>query len=161
MRAMRRLARASIWHPGAVSAAEGEVARDIKRWALPIFDVLLIMGSVLALAGGMPSVVVIYNPAVSGLAALAVLAFSVGCLVGVAFPRWWALEIVAKCGLAFVLLTYSALLFSLAFAGGGSRGFVAGVCAACAVLPVCRIVWLGREYRRRALAARLVGEANA
>lgn len=161
MRALRRLARASIWHPDAVPESEGDVARDLKRWVLPAVDALLILGSVLALAGGMPSVVVVYNPVVSDLAAVAVLTFSIGCLVGVAFPRWWVLEILAKCGLSFVLLTYSALMFSLAFAGEGARGFSAGVCAACAVLPVCRIVWLGREYRKRALAAKLVGEADA
>lgn len=156
MGVLRRLARATIWHPGAIPASEGELARDVKRWVLPVIDALLILGSALGLAGGMPSIAIVYNPSVSGATAVFVLLFAVGCLLGIAFPKLWVLEFIAKCGLAFVLLTYAALLFGLAFTGNEARGFVAGVTAAAAVVPVWRIVWLGRDHRRRVLSTRLV-----
>ena len=157
MNVLLAIARASIWAPGAIPAHEGELARDVKRWVLPPFDALLILGSALGLSGGMPSLMIVYNEAVSSASAVAVLAFSIGCLLGISFPRWWLLEMLSKCGLVFILATYALMLFGLAFAGSEARGFVAGVTAACAVLPTWRILWLGREHRRRVLAARLVG----
>lgn len=156
---LRRIGRATIWHPDAIPASEGELARDVKRWVLPMIDAFLIIGSALGLSGGMPSIAIVYNPAVSSTAAVFVLLFAVGCLIGISFPRLWIVEMMSKCGLAFVLLTYAGLLFGLAITESESRGFVAGVTAACAVVPVWRIIWLGREHRRRILAARLVGES--
>lgn len=146
---MRALWEASIWHPDAIPPSEGELARDVKRWVLPTLDALLILGSVLGLHGGMPTFAIVYNAAVSQAASVAVLLFAVGCLVGIAFPRLWVLELASKCGLTFVLLTYAVLLLALATGEYPARGFVAGVTAAVTVLPVWRIVWLGREYRRR------------
>lgn len=147
---MRRLFRASIWHPRAIPITEGELARDVKRWVLPPIDTILIIGSILAIHNGMPTFAIVYNALVSHASAIAVLVFSVGCLVGVSFPRLWVLELLSKCGLAFVLITYAVLLFARVLVGDSTGGFVAAVSAALAVVPVWRIVWLGREYRRRA-----------
>lgn len=152
------LGRASIWHPDAIPASEGELARDVKRWVLPPLDAALIIGSILGLNGGMPSLAIVYNDAVSSAAAVAVLVFAVGCLIGVSFPRLWVLEMASKCGLVFVLVTYATLLLGLAAGGHESRGFVAGVTAAVSIVPLWRIVWLGREYRRRKARDRLTGE---
>lgn len=146
---MRRLFRASIWHPSAIPITEGELARDVKRWVLPTIDTLLILGSILAIHNGMPTFAVVYNAIVSHVSAIAVLVFSVGCLIGVSFPRLWALELIAKCGLAFVLITYSLLLIARVLVGDSTGGFVASGFAALAVVPIWRIVWLGREFRRR------------
>ncbi|MDN3309546.1 hypothetical protein QWJ90_01240 [Microbacterium oryzae] len=155
MRALKRLGRATIWHKDAIPASEGELARDVKRWVLPPIDALLILGSAVGLTGGLPSVAIVYNEAVSYAAAVAVLVFAAACLVGVSFPKLWVLEFASKCGLVAVLITYAALLFGLALEGSQSRGFVSGVTAACAVVPMWRIVWLLRERRRRVRARRL------
>lgn len=149
---LRQIAAASIWHPDAIPASEGEVARDMKRWALPTIDAILIAGSFAGLLGGLPSVAIIYNPAISHAAALAVLGFSIAAAFGVSFPRLWVVEMGGKCGLAFVLLLYALLLVVLATNETAQRGWVAGVTAACAVVPIWRIVWLGREHRRRRAA---------
>lgn len=154
-RSLSRLGRASIWHPDAIPASEGELARDVKRWVLPPLDALLILGSWRGVSGGMPSLAIVYNETISTAAAVGVLAFSIGCLIGVSFPRFWVLEMIAKCGLVFVLITYALLLFGLAITGDDGRGFIAGVAAGCAVLPFWRIVWLGREHRRRVRARRV------
>ncbi|WP_405373442.1 MULTISPECIES: hypothetical protein [unclassified Microbacterium] len=146
---LRRLFGASIWAPGAISITEGEIARDVKRWVLPPIDLILIVGSLMAVFNGLPTFAVVYNAAVSHAASLAVLVFSVGCLVGVSFPRLWALELISKCGLAFVLITYGLLIVGRVLVGDSSGGFVGGISSALAVVPVWRIVWLGREYRRR------------
>lgn len=146
---MRGLFRATIWAPGAIPITEGELARDVKRWVLPTIDGILIVGSLLAVFNGLPSFAIFYNAVVSHVSALSVLSFSIGCLVGVSFPRLWWLELIAKCGLAFVLITYAVLLFGRVLVGDSTGGFVSAVSAALAVVPVWRIVWLGREFRRR------------
>ncbi len=138
-----------IWHPDAIPALEGEVARDVKRWVLPLIDAALILGSILGLNGGMPTFAIVYNETVSQIASVAVLIAAAGCLIGVAFPRLWLIEFISKCTLSFILLLYAALLLALATSEYPARGFIAGVCAAVTVLPVWRIIWLGREYRRR------------
>jgi hypothetical protein len=151
-RAGTAIGRRSIWHRDAIPITEGELARDVKRWVLPVVDVLFILASISGLVRGMPSFEVVYSETVSNVAAVLILAASIACLVGVSFPRLWRLELVGKMALAFVLLTYAALLVFLSV-GGSARGFVAGVCAASVVLPLWRIVWLGREYRRRKVNA--------
>ena len=143
------IARQTIWHPDAIPASEGDVARDVKRWVLPTIDVLLILGSILGLNGGLPAFAVVYDHTVATIASGSVLVFASACLVGVAFPRLWVLELSAKCGLAVVLLTYAFLLIGLAAVDVGTRGFVAGVSSALCVILIWRIVWLGREQRRR------------
>ena len=146
---IRRLWAATIWHPAAIPASEGEIARDVKRWVLPLIDAALILGSILGLNGGMPTFAIVYNETVSQVASVAVLAAGVGCLIGVAFPRLWLLEFISKCALSFILLLYAALLLALATSEYPARGFIAGVCAGITVPLVERIIWLGREYRRR------------
>jgi len=146
---MRWLYERSIWHPDAIPEDEGEVARDLKRWVLPVVDFFLIVGSYLGLNGGLPTFAIVYNHTVAAVLSGAVLLFAIGCLFGISFPRLWALELSAKCGLAFVLLTYALFLLVLAAGEYPARGFVAGVTAALSVVIVGRIVWLCREERRR------------
>lgn len=146
---MRALFRATIWHPDAIPKSEGDYAADLKRWVIPIIDVLLIIGSALAVSGGLPTFAIVYNESVSHIAAVAILVFSCTCLLGISFPKLWALELVSKCGLVFLLLTYSVLLMGLAVGEYPTRGFVAGVATALCVLLGARVVWLAREFRRR------------
>lgn len=148
------IARQTIWHPDAIPASEGDVARDVKRWVLPTIDMLLIVGSILGLNGGLPAFAVIYDHAVATVASGAVLVFASACFIGITLPRLWLLELIAKCGLSIVLITYAILLLGLAATDVGTRGFVAGVSSSLCVILVWRIVWIGREQRkRRALAA--------
>lgn len=149
----RRLWRATIWHPDAIPESEGEIARDVKRWVLPVLDLWIIVGSTLGIRGGMPTFAIVYNEAVSQAASIVLLVSAIMSLVGVAFPRLWIVEFASKCVLCFVLLVYAALILALAVSEYPARGLIAGVCAGVSVLPVARIIWLGREHRRRAARA--------
>ena len=149
MRALRALWRASIWHPEAVPPYEGEIASDVKRGLLPVFDVVLIATAVLALRGGMPTFAIVYGDAVSDAASWALLVVAATCLVGVAFPRLWLVETIAKTALLLLLSGYGAVLILSAALADPARGFVGGVTLAASLIPVWRLVWLGRDYRRR------------
>ena len=145
---------ASIWHPDAIPASEGELARDVKRWVLPAIDALLMFGSFLSLFGGVPAFTRVYNASVAQWAALVVLIAATLCLIGVSFPKLWLLELLAKCLLSGFLVHYALLLSTLSITGSPAWGIVGGMAAALAVVPMWRIVWLGREYRRRRAASR-------
>lgn len=151
---MRALWRASIWAPDAIPASEGELARDVKRWVLPTIDTVLIIGSILALFGGVPTFEIVYNSQVAQLAAVIMLAASTLCLIGVSFPRLWLLEMCAKCLLSLFLVLYAILLVVLSLGESPARGVVGGISAGLAIVLLWRIVWLGREHRRRVALAR-------
>lgn len=148
-RALHRLWSATIWAPDAIPASEGELARDVKRWVLPTFDLVLIGAAVLALYGGLPSLALVTARPIATVAAWALLVVVATCLVGVAFPKLWLVEFVGKCALIFMLLTYGLIALILAVIYDPNRSFMAGLSIATSVLPICRVVWLGRERRRR------------
>ncbi|MFD5599911.1 hypothetical protein ACFWHR_07615 [Leucobacter sp. NPDC058333] len=143
-----RLWRASIWHPDAIPEGEGKVAADVKRTLLPFYDLVLIGAALLAIRGGMPTFVIVYNDAVSGSAAWSLLGAASLCLIGVAFPRLWRLEAAAKITLTTILLVYGVMLLGSSVTEP-ARGFVGGLTIAVCLLPVSRILWLGDEYRKR------------
>lgn len=156
MRWLAAVGRASIWHRHAIPASEGEASREVKQYVLPAIDVLLIVGCLLGLDGGLPTFTIVYGPVIAGIATHLVLMFAVGCLIGVAFPRMWVLELVCKCGLAVMLMTYALLLFNLSTGPSPARGFVSGVCAAVCVVLAWRIIWLSRDFRRRRATRRAI-----
>jgi hypothetical protein len=146
---LRRIGRATIWHPAAIPPHEGEVAREVKRYLLPGIDLALIIGAVRGIHGGMPTFALVFNDTASYIGAIAVLVFSVGCLIGVSFPRLWLLELASKCGLGLVLASYGVLLMAAAAGEYPARGIVGGACSGVAAVIVWRVFWLAREWRRR------------
>lgn len=149
MRLLHALWRACIWHPDAIPESEGEVARDVKRSLLPLIDLALIIGAIRGIHGGMPTFALVFNDTASYIAAVAVLVFAVGCLVGVSLPRLWLLEFISKCGLGIVLASYGLLLLVAAAGEYPARGIVGGACLGVAVVITWRVFWLAREWRRR------------
>lgn len=145
---LARVWASTIWAPDAIPPQEGEYAATIKRGLLPLFDVIMIVSALLAIRGGLPTFVIVYDETVSQLASWALLTCACLCLVGVAFPRLWLLEALAKTGLLSLLIVYAVVLIGWS-AVDPPRGFVGGVVLAACLPPVFRIVWLGREYRRR------------
>lgn len=146
---LRRLWRASIWHPDAIPPEEGQASRELKRFVLPIFDVLVIVMGFNAVRYGMPSFDLIYSEAVATVAAWVLLAAGVCALVGIAFPRLWVAETIGKIAMVAVLGGYAGALWALLMAGEWGRAFVAAGLTAIIVLPMWNLARLGRERQRR------------
>lgn len=144
---LNRLWRASIWHPGAVPVYEGETAAELKRGALPLLDLCLIIAGAMAVRNGMPTFNLVYNDVISTVAAwlLLISAFSAG--VGVMFPRLWRLEAVGKIVMFSILLAYSVGLWGLLSSGIQGRGFVAGTTSALTIIVGWNLWRIGRERR--------------
>lgn len=152
---MRALWRASIWHPEALPATEGAASRELKRYVLPIFDVLVIVMGANAVQFGMPSFNLVYSPVVAVLAAWVLLAAGVLALVGISFPRLWVAEAFGKLAMVAVLGGYAGALWVLLAQGQWARAFVAAGLTGLIVLPMWNLARLGRERQGRLTIKRL------
>lgn len=144
-----RLKRASIWHPDAIPASEGQASRELKRVVLPAFDVFIAILGVVAITKGMPSFDIVYNDFVSAVAAWGILIAALAAFTGLAFPRLWMLEAAGKLLMVLILSSYATALGILAFQGSDDRAVVALGFTALLVLPAWTLARLGRERRAR------------
>lgn len=149
---LRRLFAASIWAPEAITVDEWKY-RNLKRVLLPAIDLFFIFGGFSAVRFGIPAISEFFpDPVVDAFSfTLSLVAFA--CLVGVSFPRLWAVEIVAKILLLVQLVTYVTSLFLLTAVGEGNRGFVLFVSAVAAAVILWRITLLAAEWQERRLNA--------
>lgn len=145
----RRIWGETIWAPGAIPAHEGELAQDLKRVVLPIFDAVIVIIGLVAIDSGMPSFDILYNIHLSDLTSHALLIAGIAAGAGVSFPRLWLAEAIGKIVIVTILGGYAAALWVLAAQGIGSRGFVAAALTGIVILPLWNLVRLGRERRRR------------
>lgn len=146
---MHALWRASIWHSDAIPESEGRASRELKRYVLPGFDLLMLLMGIAGVARGMPSFTQVYDSAVSYAAGWALLAAGASAFLGIAFPRFWMAEAAGKLLMLIVIGGYAAALWVLNFQGIGERWIVAVAFTALLVLPVWTLSRLGRERRER------------
>ena len=149
---MRRLAAASVWAQHGVPV-EDRRYRGLYRWVLPLTDVFFVWFGVAGWHNGIASVQDATSPTWQTWwsAALAVAAFL--ALVGVAFPRLWALELIGKVPLVGLVSVYVVILIARGF----EDSYVAatgGLVCILILLPVWRIADLrttawGLKRRRR------------
>lgn len=152
---MRALWRATIWHPEALPATEGAASRELKRYVLPAFDVLVIVMGANAVQFGMPSFNLVYSPDVAVIAAWVLLCAGIAALVGVIFPRLWIAEALGKLATVVVFGGYAGALWVLLAQGQWARAFVAAGLTALIVLPMWNLARLGRERQGRLTVRRL------
>jgi len=149
------LAALSIWHPESIPPEEFKY-RNLKRIWLPVYDFLAIWAGVEAALVGSPLLNRIFpGDFVDGAGATFTVVASL-CLVSVAFPRLWRLELVGKVVLVGMIAAYAAciLLYS---PNPDPNHFVVLVLAFSLPLPLFRLNLLGEEIKER----RAVRQADA
>lgn len=144
---MRGLFRASIWHPEAIPPGEWKY-RNLKRVWLPIYDAIAVVAGIVAALQGSPLLNRLFpDVLVDGLGyGLAVIAFV--CLVGVAFPRLWAVEIIGKIILVSLVAAYATMILIFP-ATPTPNHFVVLMLAFSLPLPLFRLNLLGEEVKER------------
>lgn len=105
---LKRIAKASVWAKGALPEVERRYW-GLYKWCFPIVDLLFVFFGVVGWANGVASVQEAASASwqTSWSAAIAVTALA--AFVGVAFPKLWALELVAKLLLISLVSMYVAL----------------------------------------------------
>lgn len=157
MHLLKRIARASVWAKDGIKPEHWRF-RGIFRVVLPLTNVLFLwfgcvgmtrsVGSVAEAAGGTWQTFWSAGIALSALA----------CLVGVVFPKLWALEALAKA----VLIGHVSVYLALYLQRGSDEPTVtatAGLMVILILLPVWRLGDLGLEWSERK-AARKKGQAH-
>lgn len=148
MNFLRRIGRNSIWAKGAIPVEEWKY-RNFKRVVLPVYDFLVVLAGITAIVWGMPSFQEIFPGEVVDALGWLLVFVAVICLLGVSFPRLWAIEILGKALLLGIIVAYIIALFGLAVQGVGTREFVMAVVSMTLPIPVYRIGMLGTEIRDR------------
>ena len=156
---MRNIFSMSIWAPNAIPSDEWKY-RNLKRVMFPVIDVIFILSGLSAAYYGVPAISEFYHRGVVDSFALAMSLSGFAALLGVAFPKLWALEIGAKSVLLGLMVVYFTSLFILTRIGEGNRGFVLGI-AAVAIAPVIwRLSLLGNEWQQRRVAKKIELESK-
>lgn len=157
--ALRRLGRATIWAPGAIPPEERKYAGPLKRVALPVLDLLLIVGGFYAVRFGIPALDELMPEHISDFLGYLFVACAIVCLLGAVFPRLWTLEVAGKILVVAILGMYFVALRTVD-GGTPTRLFVSAVVLWSMVLPVLRLWWLGAEYGARHMGERRARKGN-
>lgn len=145
---MKRLWHASIWAPGGIPVEEWKY-RNLKRVVLPIFDLLVILAGFYGAKYGVPAVEEFYPASMIDTVSHTFATVGLLCLVAVAFPRLWLMEVVAKSLVIGLLAAYVLSLALLTADGDSTRGFVSVIAVMGLLLPSWRLGILGTERRDR------------
>lgn len=152
MHLVKRIARASIWAPGAIPLDEAKYG-NLKRVLLPWIDVCLALSGYSAIRYGAPSLEVFYSHGVMDAFGVLFLGASVMAFLGVAFPALFGLEIGGKLVLLSMSVAYCAALIIVGSeAAENTRGFITGYVGALSGVILWRLTFLGNERQTRRLA---------
>jgi len=144
-----RIWRRSIWHPDSITPDEWKF-RWLKRIWLPAYDLFAIAAGIWAAAFGSP---ILYHllgdtGAVDALG-IVFAGIATACLLGVAFPDLYKLEIASKILLVSALGAYAAAIVIFNAQGDSTSWFVAFVVLMTLPLPLFRLNLLGEEIKER------------
>lgn len=145
---MRRLWRASIWHPDAMPPDEWKY-RSLKRLWLPVYDLLAIGAGIWAALFGSPVLHELFDGPVIDAMGILLTAVATVCLLGVIFPPLWRWEICGKVLLVALLGAYAAAVVLFRTNPDPGSGFVAFVIVLSLPLPIFRLTLLGEEIKER------------
>lgn len=140
--------RASIWHPDAIPPDEWKF-RSLKRVWLPVYDVIAVLAGVWATVYGSPILHRLFEEDVIDLMGMTLTASAVVCLLGVAFPRLWKVEIAGKIILVALLGGYAIAVMLFRTNPDPSAGFIVFVLLLALPLPLFRLNLLGEEIKDR------------
>jgi hypothetical protein len=143
------LYRQTVWHPAAIPESQGESDRELKRYVLPVFDIIITAMGLAGVIRGMPSFDIIFVDFIAHLSGWLLLIGGVLALGGISFPKLWLAEGIGKLLMLLVIGGYAAALWVLTFQGEGQRWIVSLAVTGLLVLPLWNLARLGRERRAR------------
>lgn len=141
----------TIWSPEAVPLEEWKY-RNLKRLALPITDILFILGGILGANFGIPAIDGIFPDWVADLGGYAFSLVGLCCLIGVALPKMWLFEIISKSGILGMIFGYILALVFAAVTERATVAYIIPMAAMTMILPIWRLSLLSAEARERKAA---------
>lgn len=117
-----RFKRSTVWHP--INTDPTDDDRWTVRVWLPLYDVLALMGGLIAYYIGSPLLNRLFPDLVVDSAAIVFLAAGLVTLVGVCIPRLWRLEALGKIGMSFLLTSYAFLVLAFPSKDAQNNSFI-------------------------------------
>ena len=149
---MRRLFAASIWAPGAIPPDEWKF-RYLKRFWLPLYDLLAMWAGINAVVFGSRLLNRLMSEELLDLVGWSFFAVALVCLLGVAFPRLWAVEMVGKSVMVGMVFAYmaSVILYPTPAppAQESPNWFIVAMLGFGLPLAMFRLNLLGEEWKER------------
>lgn len=136
-----RLAAATIWSRNGVSAADWRF-RGLFRFVLPLTDLFFLYFGVVGFIGGVSSVQHAAGHTWAACWSIGIAASALGAMIGVAFPKLWAVELGAKIVLIGLVSAYVAL-FAAKIITDFHTSASTGLVLILILLPVWRVGDLG------------------
>ena len=146
MSKINRLWELTIWHPAAIDPDEWE-SRSLRRFWLPLFDLMLAAAGLWAFVYGSPVLHSLFSEKVIDFAGLALTFSSVVCLFGVIFPKLLKFELVGKIVLLALLGGYALAVALFRLNPDPSAGFVCFILVAAMILPMYRLNLIGEQIK--------------
>lgn len=137
----KRLWQATVWAPNGVPAAAWRF-RGIFRLVLPLTDVFFLYFGTVSWWTGVSAVRAATGHEYAAWWSASVALAALGALVGVAFPKLWALELAAKIALVGLIFGYVAL-FAVRIVTDFHTSASAGLVLILILLPLWRVGDLG------------------
>jgi hypothetical protein len=101
---------------------------DEDRWTvrvwLPLYNVLAMLGGIIAYLIGSPLLNRLFTPTVIDGGAVAFFVSAILALIGVCVPSLWRLELIGKIGISFLLTTYAFLVLTFSPYGSPNNAFI-------------------------------------
>lgn len=146
MRWLRAVGRASIWHRDSISIEDYGDRHTLRIW-LPLFDLVAIGGGLWATFYGSPILRRLFPVDLVEVAAFAMALAATVCLIGVAFPRLWPIELIGKLGLIFLFGCYAGIVAFYPSNPDANNGFVVFVLILAMFTPFARVSKLAERLQ--------------
>lgn len=147
MHLLKRIARASVWAKDGIKPEHWRF-RGIFRVVLPLTNVLFFWFGFVGVTRSVGSVAEAAGSSWQTFWSLGIAVAAVACLLGVSFPRLWAVEALAKAVLVGHVSVYVALYLTRGI-HEPSVTATAGLMVILILLPIWRLGDLGLEWSER------------
>lgn len=144
---LKRIARASVWAKGGIKPEHWRF-RGIFRAVLPLTNVLFLWFGVVGVTRSVGSVADAAGSTWQSFWSAGIALSAFACLIGVSFPKLWAVEAFAKT----VLIGHVSVYLALYLQRGSAEPTVtatAGLMVILILLPIWRLGDLGLEWAER------------
>jgi hypothetical protein len=156
VRLLRRLYAASVWAPEGIPAGAWRF-RGQFRFVFPYVDLMFLWFGIAGWQHGIRSVETATSNAWQTNWSLAIAVFAAVCLLGISFPKLWAVELLGKLFLIGLVCAYLALQLSLSWEDPKLQA-TAGLFTTLIAFPAWRVGdlgviarqwWMARKQRGR------------
>lgn len=138
----------TIWSDASIPPSEWKY-RNLKRIVLPTIDLLFVLGGILGALHGIPAISDVFPGWPATVGGIAFAFVGAVCLVGVAIPKLWQVEVWGKSIILGMIVGYIIALATASIITRTSAAYVLSLAGIALTIVVWRLSLLAAEARER------------